>query len=84
MAPQPKSTKGLKQLCATLKFIIDTNLDIAAEETEAGHRKEANEAMNVASSAISDSKKWGCGGTAARQASRKRIASLKRALARPR
>jgi hypothetical protein len=84
---KPKGTagkKGTKQLCDALSFIVGANLEIADDAIKAGNNKEANEAMDVASSAMSDQKKWGCGGKARMSRARKRIASLKRALGRGR
>jgi hypothetical protein len=84
--PKPKQPKGSKQLCAALNFIVNANLDIAADAADAGNTKEAKEALEVVQSAVNDQKKWGCAGgeTARMSRARKRIASLKRALGRGR
>jgi hypothetical protein len=67
--------KGLKRLCAALRFVFDANLAIANDAMEEGNSTEFNEAIDVCNQATDDMNKYGCG-TAAR--ARQRIAKLKK------
>jgi hypothetical protein len=81
--PKPKGKKGLKQLCDALSFVIGANLEIAEEEQKAGNTEKAREAADIVNQAVQDQFKYGCAHARTSEA-RKRLASLKRALARGR
>jgi hypothetical protein len=69
--------KGSKELCAALKFIIATNLDIAEEQQAAGDMDGARDSIDTAEAAMEDHSKWRCGEKQAARM-RKRIAILAR------
>src|SRR6185312_2400235 len=53
--------KGSPELCKALKFVAQTNLDIAEDQKAAGDMKGASASIDIASEALQDYGKWGCG-----------------------
>jgi hypothetical protein len=83
MAPKGQgSKKGSKQLCSGLSTIADANLEIAADQLNAGDTKGANESMAIVEAAQADMKKWGCSGTAKSARARQRAVALRKEIAR--